>query len=816
MSTTQMSLSVGPPKMVKDAKGYYSVNSSMENDAGQVFDAVQDIPDSYGDAQAKMGLASVYMIAQRALNKGLKKLDLGALGVTEQELQDAMAAANADPKLKAALENVRKKYNAYNRGMIEWLSSPQVAAISQADAKAYLKDEDYVPYYRVRADGTAELVFGGEKTLTIGDIRHQPYLAELKGGEAKIMPLDKSIMRNTMLLVTKGMNNMAMKNVGYAMQAAGDGLGPIGKNGKPTNLMPVLSGKGPDQANVIRWTQEPDPSKPDDKGDRYLRVETNGTLFGGIPAELIIKSLDGAHLTLPAFLKWGGIAGDLLRSGITRTPIYLARQLFRDPFAATATSGLDYGPITAIFKANKEFLKIAAGKSETGAKMIEKGLLQSGLFEGDITNMSKIALQLASGKSQGAIDRVLAGADRLALQADAATRALIYDNAIKNGLSEAEADYSVRESMNFSKRGLSPTVQYASRLIPFFNAQIQGLSVLVKAATGNMPAEDVLKIKRKFANNAMMLTGFGLAYAMAMDDDEYYKNAKPRDRYSNFFIPLPGVDEPLKLPIPYEFGFFFSAGVAMADAIKGEVDTPQQLRAIKDMFVGAIPGASSYFVPQLVKPLAEVYANRSFFSGTPLESTRLEKLAPEARYNAHTTEVAKWMATMVPGLSPIQIEHIVSGYLGQIPLMVLASTNEMFREGKEEPTRKLSEMPLIGSSFQRKYGGEDADVVYKLANDAMEAKRTFDSYRKTGKLEDAKEFLADNRAEIMVAPLAMQYQKFMGALRTQEDIIRNSNASPDAKEKRIDALNAQRQLQSERYLKAIRRAEAASGRTTPQ
>jgi hypothetical protein len=303
---------------------------------------------------------------------------------------------------------------------------------------------------------------------------------------------------------------------------------------------------------------------------------------------------------------------------------------------------------------------------------------------------------------------------------------------------------------------------------------------------------------------------------MAMDDDDYYKNAKPRDRYSNFFIPLPGVDEPLKLPIPYEFGFFFSAGVAMADAIKGEVDTPQQLRAIKDMFVGAIPGASSNFVPQIVKPLAEVYANRSFFSGTPLESSRLEKLAPEARYNAHTTEVAKWMATMVPGLSPIQIEHIVSGYLGQIPLMVLASTNEMFREGKEEPTRKLSEMPLIGSSFQRKYGGEDADVVYKLANDAMESKRTFDNYRKTGKIEDAKEFLAEHRAEIAVAPIAAQYQKFMGALRKQEEIIRGSNMPPDAKEKRIDALNAQRQLQSERYLKAIRRAEASVGRTTPQ
>ena len=816
MSVTQMSLNTGPPEMFKDSKGYYGVRSSKKNDAGAMFDAVQDIPDTYGNPEAKMSLAGTYMIAQRALNKGLKKLDIGALGIeTEQELIDAMAAADADPKLKAALENVRAKYNAYNRGMIEWLSSPQVAAITQADAAAYLKDEDYVPYYRVRADGVAELVFGGEKTITIGDIRHQPYLAELKGGESKIMPLDQSIIRNTMLLVTKGMSNIAMKNVGYAMQAAGQGLGPVDKNGKPTNLMPVHSGKSPADASVIRWTQEPDPNKPSDNGDRWLRVQTNDTMFGGVPAELIIKSLDGAHLTLPAFLKWGGIAGDLLRSGVTRTPIYLARQLFRDPFAATATSGLDYGPITAIFKANREFLKIVAGKSETGAKMIEKGLLQSGMFEGDPANMSKIALQLAGGKSQGVLDKLFAGADRLALQADAATRALIYENAIKNGLSEVEADHSVRESMNFSKRGLSPTVQYASRMIPFFNAQIQGLSVLFKAATGNMPANDVLKIKRKFYNNAMMLTGFGIAYAMAMDDDDYYKNAKPRDRYTNFFVPLPGVDEPLKLPIPYEFGFFFSAGVALADAIKGEVDTPQQLRALKDMFVGAIPGTSSNFMPQIIKPMTEIYANKIFFSGNAIESERQRKLDPEARYNAHTTEVAKWMATMVPGLSPIQIEHIVSGYLGQIPLMVLASTNDLFRDGKEEPTRKLSERPLIGSAFQRKYGGEEADVVYKLATEASQAKRTFDDYRKTGKIQEAKDYLQEHRAEIAVAPMAMQYQKVMGALRTQEEIIRNSKASSDAKEKRIDELNAQRQLQSERYLKAIRRAQDASGKTTP-
>jgi hypothetical protein len=320
------------------------------------------------------------------------------------------------------------------------------------------------------------------------------------------------------------------------------------------------------------------------------------------------------------------------------------RQLFRDPMAATFTTGLDYGPLRAIFKANKEFLDLSTGQSKKGAELIQKGLIQSGIFTGDPDDISKFALQLASGKSQSAIDKLCAMADRAAMNADAATRSLIYENAIKNGLSEVQADMAVMESMNFYKRGLSANVQYAARLIPFFNAQIQGLNVLYKAARGQMPYNEQLKIKRKFMNNAMMLMGMGMVYAMAMDDNEYYKNAKPKDRYSNFFLPLPGVEEPLKIPIPYEAGWFFSLAVAAVDGMKAETNTEQQLRALKDMFVGAIPGSSSMLVPQIVKPVAEVYTNKNFFSGTNIESESMRRRDPVARYNASTTEAAKLFA----------------------------------------------------------------------------------------------------------------------------------------------------------------------------
>ena len=811
-------LSDGPLETYTDANGLKGVRTTNKNSAKEIFASTSDIPDRYGNGTAKMGIATAYMIAQRAANKGLTKLDLGALGVTEEKLAAVMRQVDADPELKNALERTRSLYNKYNEGMIRFLAS--TGAITKKEADSFLKEGDYVPYYRVSANGVAQLVLGAEKSITIGDIRHQPYLAQLKGGETKILPLDESLPRNTMLLVDKAMTNMATRNVAYALYSVGKGNGEVNeRTGKAADLMPIHKGDGPADPGVIRWNQEPDSNDPKDNGKRWLRVQTNDTVLGGIPAEIIVKSLEGAHLTLPGFLKLGAIAGDFLRAGVTRTPVYLLRQLFRDPFAAAATAGLDYGPLKAIYKAGNEYLKMNTGQSETAAKLLEKGLMQSGIFTGDPDDISKFALQLASGKDMGVIDKFFAMADQQAMRADAATRALVYDNAIKNGLSEVQADMAVMESMNFHKRGLSPTVQYASRMIPFFNSQIQGLNVLYKAATGNMPYNEQLKIKQKFQNNAMMLMGMGLVYAMMMEDDEYFKNAKPKDRYSNFFVHVPGVDEPLKLPIPYEFGWFFSAAVAAADAMKAETDGPQQLRALREMFIGSIPGSSNAFVmPQIVKPIAEVWTNKNFYSGQPLESKRLEKLAPEARYYDTTTEIAKQISKMVPILSPIQIEHIVTGYFGSLPLMAAAATDSLFKgqEAVEAPERRLSQMPMIGSSFQRKYGGEDADVVYKLATDALQVKATFNEYKNTGKLNEAKEYFQEHRAELAVAPMALQYEKFMGNLRKQEQIIRQSNMPADKKQERIDQLDKQRQLQSERYVQAIKRAEAAIGRTTPQ
>jgi hypothetical protein len=801
----------GPLVAYKDSKGLTGYRSSNQNSAREVFDAISDIP--VDNPQLKTDLAQTYLVAVRANNKGLPKLDLGAMELEQADLDAALAAAEANPALKSALENVRRKYSAYNKGMIEFLASTQ--RITKKEAADLLKEGDYVPFYRVDKNGKADLVFNNNVTFNVGDIRRQPYLAELKGGDTKLLPLNEAIQRNTLLLTDMALTNNAAKSVAYGLQALGEGKGPVDpKTGKPSNVMAIKKGFGPDDAKVIRFYQEPDPSDPKDDGKRHIIVDTKGTLAEGIPAELVVQSLEGASLALPGFFKLGGIAADWLRAGVTRTPLYIARKLVREPMAASFTGGLESTAFSSVFKAGAEFLRMSTGSSDAQAKLVEKGLIQSNIFAGDMSDMKKMALQLASGKDQSAWEKVFAAADRYAMRADAATLALVLKNAEASGLSEVEADMATMESMNFYKRGLSPTLQYASRLIPFFNAQIQGLNVLVKAARGNMPFEEQQEIKRKFLNNALLLTFTGVAYAMAMEDDETFRNARPRDKYSNFFMPIPGVDEPLKLPIPFEAGYFFSLAVAAVDSMRAETDGKAQWQAIRDLFLGSIPGYSSAFVPQIAKPVAEVWSNKNFLTGGAVESLRLQGLDTEERYLATTTELAKQMSKAVPLLSPIQIEHIVRGYFGVMPLAAVAAANNLFaREDKgEKPAGRASDLPLVGTAFQKKYGGADADVVFREADEAMTARTTLNKMLSEGRREEAVEYRDKHRVELAMAPAAGQYRQVIGRInadvrRTQE----RNDLTPEEKRLRLDELDKARQGRAEAFIKMQRAIEARQG-----
>jgi len=252
--------------------------------------------------------------------------------------------------------------------------------------------------------------------------------------------------------------------------------------------------------------------------------------------------------------------------------------------------------------------------------------------------------------------------------------------------------------------------------------------------------------------------------------------------------------------------------------MRAETDGKAQWQAVRDLFLGSIPGYSSMGVPQIVKPAFEVWSNKNFLTGGAVESARFQGLDPEARYLATTTELAKQMSKALPILSPIQIEHLVRGYLGVLPLAAAAGANSLFeREGKgEKPTGRASDMPLIGTAFQKKYGGADADVVFREAKEIAQSRNTFNDILKSGRKEEAREYRDSHRVELAMAPAAGQYRQVIGRINADVRRIQERNdLTPEEKRLRLDALDKARQDRAEAFLKLQRTIEAreAGGKT---
>jgi hypothetical protein len=219
-------------------------------------------------------------------------------------------------------------------------------------------------------------------------------------------------------------------------------------------------------------------------------------------------------------------------------------------------------------------------------------------------------------------------------------------------------------------------------------------------------------------------------------------------------------------------------------------------------------------VPQIVKPGFEVFTNKNFLTGAPIESMRLRNMETADRYTESTTELAKAMSRALPILSPVQIEHIVRGYLGIAPIAAAAMINGVVPtpERGERPTTRASELPFLGSAFQRKMGGAQADEVYDLAEAAFQARQSYNERLKTGRAEEAKEFREERKVELAMAAQAGQYRQLIGRLNA--DIRRTQNRTDlngEEKRARLDMLEQAKLDAANRFLQRYRDVENRLG-----
>lgn len=737
----------GPPKLVKEVtKDGHETWVRQASGAPGLKAITQRAAEAkgIGDANTTLRQFGLYLVAKRALRVGVEKalgFDLSAAELAQYKQQfKNLLDLHKDNK---AFQDAASMYAEYNKALMDFLA--QSGYISQETANSLTKHGDYVGFYR-----QGDKLVDGSGTVTIGDISKQKYLQELVGGKEQIVDFQTSSLQNTALIMELALRNTATKNTAYMMQSLSYAKVRSAKKGSPA---------GP---NIVRFKQKGD--------DMYAVIDSDAA---GIPTDLFMMAMEGAPITLPTGVRLLQGPASMLRTWVTRMPLYAVRQIMRDSLASTIVSGSDARPITS---ALKQVASIMKGTNKTERVLQEGGFLGGQQFSGSIADMKKIMNDVAGGRTMWS--RAKAAMDNLAMAADASARVTAYNSYIEQGMSNMEAQLAALEVMNFTKRGASSTAAFASMMIPFFNAQVQGLNVLAKAARGTSLFEKKLDIRAKMYKRGLTLAGLTVLYAAAMQDDEAYKNATEDEKLMYWFVRLPGLEEPVRVPIPFEIGYIFkSAPEALVNLAFGDAKAKDVLKAFGTATINTIPGGSNWGLPQAIKPLFEIGTNHNIFTGRSIESKRFENVEPGMRYDVNTSALAKTIGGVL-NVSPIKLDHLVRGYFGSAGTMIAASVDPLLNDANapERAERKLSELPFIGPAFQPNDGRGMINSAYDTAEAITQAQGTYKKLIDDGKYEKAMAYAEANADLLAMASFAGSFKQRMGELAKQKRAIENMGA----------------------------------------
>ena len=700
-----------------------------------------------GNSQALNEMFTAYAAAKRAKNVGFEKLvrdgEINGAKITRDMLAAAERAGDADPAFVKAFETYQK----YNHGLVDMLADSGTISKEQA---ARFKAKNYIPYYRSRG-GNVDLVIGNEAPIRIGALKDQPYLHELVGDQEKIQDFFKSSVVNTNMIVEMALRNNATASVANTLK----GLG----------IADVYKGNGPASTDVIRF-------KSNGK-DYHAVIDTSkNAAFSDISPQLLVKGLEGIPTQLPGIVQLMGVPANWLRKGVTRNPFYAYKQLIRDPMSAWLTSGADFVPILSSLR---EVNKAIQGGSDTSKRLQEAGILGGEVYTGRAEDLNQIVTRLESGKIN--LTSAMAFMDKMASEADASTRAVLYDNYRKQGLSDMQAQIATMESMNFNTRGASPSMHWINTMVPFFNSAVQGYNVMYKAFTGKMPFAKKLELQNKLIKRGSLIAGMSVLYAIAQQDNPAYQNATPDQKYMNWIIPGMGKEgkEGFRLPIPFEAGYIFKA---LPEALVNMAYKDDKAREGLEAISTILQATNPLGVPTAIKAPLELAMNSSLYTGRDIQSKRLLAMEPGQRAYDTTSEPAKQLGALL-NISPVQIDYLAKNYFGGLYTTIVSIINPAIVDSAMvKPEATLADLPVFGQMFQPEDAGGITQRAYQVMEKASRKSETYKRLVEVGDEKKAEAYAKENEAEIGMGQSA-------ASMRSQLDQL--SNAIRVVKERRLPA-----------------------------
>lgn len=592
-------------------------------------------------------------------------------------------------------------------------------------------------------------------------------------------------------------------------------------------------------ARLLNTGEDPDRGRGEEDQVMFFRDKGVDKRFA-VSDPLLVSALGSdERIDVGKFWEMIGLPTQVLRETITRDPGFMVANLMRDTLSAWITSGADIMPFIGTVKGFANAYKNGASFQALQGRGVV------GSYDLAMLGPAELAKRIRSSTKPKGVTNItspdaLIGVvgslwNRLGAvseMSDAATRIAVYDSAIRQGFSEAEAAFRALEIMNFSRRGASQTLSILTKLVPFLNARIQGLDVLYQAGkgavnlvTGRQQGQRDADLGKKFLIRGGMLAAISVALEMLNDDDEDYQQLDDYIKNSNVLIPL--ADFGLKgqfiaVPKPFEAGLLFSTfPQQFYKSMTGQASTRENAALFFSSFASTF-GVNP--IPQFMLPPLEVIVNHDFYTGLPLISEGKARLAPELQYNSGTSSLAM-MIGKVPisynfttgkfeGVSPIVIDNLISGYTGPFGTYIVQAASlamEGVDSGPERLPRSVSQLPVVRRFFiDSEYKNPKVvSQAYELFRVVDEANRSYSRLRQIGDAEAVKDYLDENRDILSYKKYVFKLVDGLNKLSAQERRIESDQTM--TREEKFEAMAKLRETRMKLAAK-VTEINAALGR----
>lgn len=749
-------------------------------------------------------------LAWMAANRAEKLMAEGRENnLTAKDIAELKALAKGN---EALFEEVRKEYNKINSATLDLAEQ---AGLISAEQRAGFDEEWYVPFFREMdiADPDLNDVVKAIKapfTTKTGIVGQSANIKALIGGTQSTQDLLQNIIQRQVSMIDAAVKNNAAREVAGNL----DGTGFMTREDSPA------FDAAAEEIGISRK----------DLADRHqkVRIMENGKpVYYYVHDAALLRGLMQVHDvgSKALFNKMARSAKRFLTTGVTLSPDFIIRNFIRDAAHAWmvnkdgAKLGTDtWKGLKASWQGDPNYWKlIASGAAfqggyihgadpEAAQQQIRRALRAKGMTTAQVDGYMA-TIVTSKDKLMQAFEKYRQASDKL----ENSNRMTVYERAIAAGKSERQALFESKDLMDYSLKGNFGLMGTLIDMLPFFNARLQGLYKLGRAAAADGDDRVLKVLSRDLAMKGLKVAGFSAALAWMYGDDERYKKLAEwdKDAHWHFFLGE-GTDGHIRIPKPFELGIIFGT---MPERLFNFGAGNQSGKDAREAVGHAVFNTLALNpVPQLVMPVYEVLRNKSSFTGAPIETLADQQREKADRYDERTSDVTRALggASALAGLSPKQVEHLVTGYTGTLGGYVLGMADFLARvmTGREKASTPAADWPIVRTLYQG--GKEQRNTMYqqRFIESLEKAREAYGSYKLAIDEQDPdraqRQF--EKRAKELNArlPLERVQRRVSDINKAMRTVERDTRLSSGEKKDRLQQLQRQK---NELYEQAYMRLE---------